>query len=476
MAFKYKPSLVRLTLILSSFVLDVICFTPLPRFAQNSAHIGNRIYYMGGFVSLPEPIISDFFYLDISTFTSTDSGNLPWTELTGLDNLFTSWGTAVAGGANKDLFVLFGGQMTPSETSSIVIVYDTKSNTWSKPEISTVNETNLFFLNDMAILDTVNWAWSYGTQDGAPEARNDFSATILSNGYIVYIGGSNLNNRYVPMTQLNMYDTNSAAWINIEATGDTPNPRGGHSAVLTTDGRIIIYGGSFLISADGRYTAASPDLAVLETSNNNYVWSKPKASGISPPTIAYHAAYLVGDNMIISFGNITDKGPTSNLYALGTKDKNNYKWLTSLDIEASVPPGTISPVNNTSSNTGALVGAIIGSLIGLLLLGGGLFWFYRFNKNRKMMEGVIETPGESTDVGFSRRHETMNSTTTSQSSYDYSRNSTNTKVEEGDHSKEFPPSNLSIQYNLDIDDDDDDKEFRVLPEELQPEYLEKKYN
>ncbi|CAG8437609.1 11909_t:CDS:2 [Funneliformis mosseae] len=368
MAFKYKPSLVRLTLILSSFVLDVICFTPLPRFAQNSAHIGNRIYYMGGFVSLPEPIISDFFYLDISTLTSTDSGKLPWTELTGLDNLFTSWGTAVAGGANKDLFVLFGGQMTPSETSSIVIVYDTKRNTWSKPEIST----------------------------------------------------------------LNMYDTNSAAWINIEATGDTPNPRGGHSAVLTTDGRIIIYGGSFLISADGRYTAASPDLAVLETSNNNYVWR-----------------------------NITDKGPTSNLYALGTKDKNNYKWLTSLDIEASVPPGTISPVNNTSSNTGALVGAIIGSLIGLLLLGGGLFWFYRFNKNRKMMEGVIETPGESTDVRFSRRHETMNSATTSQSSYDYSRNSTNTKVEEGDHSKEFPPSNLSIQYNLDIDDDDDDKEFRI---------------
>ncbi|CAI2182949.1 16073_t:CDS:2 [Funneliformis geosporum] len=419
---------------------------------------------MGGFVSQPEPIISDFFYLDISTLTSTDMETLPWTQLTGLDNLFTSWGTAVAGGANKDLFVLFGGQMTPVESSSIVIVYDTKSNTWSKPEISTLtgdeplrrkqtqavidsagkmyifggstgpetNSPNSFFLNDMAILDTVNWSWSYGTQDGAPEARNDFSATILSNGVIVYIGGSNSNNRYVPMTQLNMYDTNSAAWINnIEATGEIPNPR-------ATDGRIIIYGGSFLISADGRYTAASPDLAVLNTSNNNYVWSKPKASGTTPPTIAYHSAYLIGDQMIISFGNITDKGPTSNLYALDTKDKDNYKWITSMDIEISVPPETVNS-ENKSSNTGIIVGVLIGSLIGLILLGGSLFWFYRFNKNRKMMEGVIETPGESTDVGFTRRRETMNSATTSQSSYDYSRNSTNTKVEEGDHSKEFHP-------------------------------------
>jgi hypothetical protein len=230
MAFNYNLSLL---LILSSFVLNVICFTPPPRFAQSSALIGDNIYYMGGLVPLPEPIISDFFYLNIPTLTSTNSETLPWTELTGLDNLFTSWGTAVAGGANKDLFVLFGGQMTPVDNSSLVIVYDTKSNTWSKPTItvldvepirrkqsqavvdsagkmyifggSTGPETNSpdsIFLNDMAILDTVNWSWSSGTLDGAPEARHDFSATILSNGVIFYIGGSGLNNLYVNTNQV----------------------------------------------------------------------------------------------------------------------------------------------------------------------------------------------------------------------------------------------------------------------------------
>jgi hypothetical protein len=71
------------------------------------------------------------------------------------------------------------------------------------------------------------------------------------------------------------------------------------------DGRIIIYGGALLI-ADGQYIAASPDIAVLETTDNNFVWSQPKASGTAPPSIAYHSAFLVGDHMIVSFGRLNE--------------------------------------------------------------------------------------------------------------------------------------------------------------------------
>ncbi|PKY40310.1 galactose oxidase [Rhizophagus irregularis] len=451
---------------------------------------------MGGVVPLPEPIISDFFYLDTSVLSSTDSTTLPWTELTGLDNLFTSSGTAVAGGANKDLFILFGGNMTPAENSSLVIVYYTNNNTWSKPVISapqgeparkrktqavvdsagkmyifggsTSPEPDISLVNDMFILDTINWSWSTGTQDGAPDARSDFSATILSNGFIVYIGGSNINNRYVPMSQINMYDTNSAAWVDKEATGEIPSPRGGHSAVLTSDERIIIYGGAVSISADGKYTASSPDLAILDTTNNNFVWSQPKASGTAPPQIAYHSASLVGDYMIVSFGNITNKGSSPDVYALDTKDKG-YKWITS--INTNTLPGTNS---GKSSNVGLIAGLSVGGIVVLILLGGGLFWFYR---NKKVMEEVIETPGEFTDAGFNRRYESMNSATTSQISHDFSRHSTSANTE-SDPSREFHPSyshNFPVQHDPEIDDDDD-KEFRVLPKELQPEYLEKKFN
>uniref|UniRef100_A0A1D1ZD97 Kelch domain-containing protein 4 n=1 Tax=Anthurium amnicola TaxID=1678845 RepID=A0A1D1ZD97_9ARAE len=491
MAFSLVRLTLSITLILSSFVFDVICFTPPPRFAQTSALIGNKIYYMGGVVPLPDPIISDFFYLDTSAIKSTDSSTLPWTNLTGLDNLFASWGTAVTGGANKNLFVLYGGRMTPAEEGSLVIVYDTNNNTWNKPTISggeparrrktqaVIDNGGKMYIfggstslgpgpgntpvNDMSILDTVNWVWSTGTLENAPDARIDFSATILSNGLIVYIGGSTLNDRYVPMSQINTYDTTSDTWASKDATGQIPNPRGGHSAVLTSDGHgIIIYGGAVSISADGQYTAASPDIAVLDTTNNNFVWSQPKASGTAPPQIAYHTASLVGNNnMVIAFGNITNKGPSPNIYVLDIKD-NNYKWITSMDNSTS------------SSNVGVIVGAIIGSIGVLILLGGGLFWFYR---RRKTKEGVIETPGEFTDAGFARRYDTMNSATTSQASYDFSRNLASPSIEsEPSKEKEFHPSyshNFPVQHDPEIEDDD--KEFRILPQELQPEYLEKKF-
>lgn len=75
---------------------------------------------------------------------------------------------------------------------------------------------------------------------------------------------------------------------------------------LASDERIIIYGGAVSISADGKYTASSPDLAILDTTNNNFVWSQPKASGTAPPQIAYHSASLVGDYMIVSFGKCSE--------------------------------------------------------------------------------------------------------------------------------------------------------------------------
>jgi hypothetical protein len=94
------------------------------------------------------------------------------------------------------------------------------------------------------------------------------------------------------------------------------------------------------------------------------------------------------------------------------------------------------------------------------------------------MDEVIETPGEFTDAGFTRRYESMNSATTSQTSHDFSKSLASPNTE-SDPSREFHPSyshNFPVQHDPEIDDDDDDKEFRILPQELQPEYLEKKFN
>ncbi|CAI2197946.1 19760_t:CDS:1, partial [Funneliformis geosporum] len=52
-----------------------------------------------------------------------------------------------------------------------------------------IGSTNVQFLNDMAILNTSDLIWSYGPIINAPLPRVGYTATKLSNGVIVYIGG-----------------------------------------------------------------------------------------------------------------------------------------------------------------------------------------------------------------------------------------------------------------------------------------------
>jgi hypothetical protein len=185
-------------------------------------------------------------------------------------------------------------------------------------------------------------------------------------------------------------------------------------------------------------------------------------------------------NSLFIIGNVTNKGPSSDVYILDTKD-NDYKWITSMTPVSPAAPTTPADTETGSNSEhqslgiGVILGISVGGIVGIILLGGGLFWFYRYNRNKKMMEGVIETPGEHTDAGFSRRYEAMNSTTTSQASHDlHSKRSSS--ATDFDPSREFHPTyshNFPVQHDPEIEDD---KEFRILPQELQPEYLEKKYN
>jgi hypothetical protein len=44
-------------------------------------------------------------------------------------------------------------------------------------------------LNDMDVLNTWTFEWTIGSSVDAPEGRFDYTATLLPNGIIVYIGG-----------------------------------------------------------------------------------------------------------------------------------------------------------------------------------------------------------------------------------------------------------------------------------------------
>ena len=65
-------------------------------------------------------------------------------------------------------------------------------------------------LNDMIIFNVMESSWSIIYPSNAPKIAG-YSATLLSNGVIVYIGGYN-DIQNVDISQISLYDTNSLMW------------------------------------------------------------------------------------------------------------------------------------------------------------------------------------------------------------------------------------------------------------------------
>ncbi|CAG8829101.1 6930_t:CDS:2, partial [Gigaspora margarita] len=86
-----------------------------------------------------------------------------------------------------------------------------------------------------------------------------------------------------------------------QAIGDKISSRDGHSAVLTQNETIIIYGGGTAIHS---FIRSEPVLATLDTTVNPMRWVIPNNNSTSnaPPSLRYHSATLYNNFMLISFG------------------------------------------------------------------------------------------------------------------------------------------------------------------------------
>ncbi|CAG8454620.1 5927_t:CDS:2 [Diversispora eburnea] len=310
-------------------------YTPFARLAHTSAIISEKLYICGGDIEgYSVSKISDFFYLDVSLNKIINyifnNDTLSWNELSNLNIIYTSWGTAVAGGINNTAFILFGGHMSP-DNNSLVLSFDTIKNTWSRPNITgnqpirrrntqaVINNSNgamyifggsadpftdypsLKFFNDMIILDTILWTWKFGSIFNAPSPRQGFSATMLPGGIIAYIGGTIENLTMVSMSEINLYNTLSDVWTN--STGNIPDPRTGHTALLSSDQQlIIVYGGIMTNSSNGGIISAEPQLTVL--SITNFTWIDQVVLGVDYIPVgglAYHTANMVENYMFVAF-------------------------------------------------------------------------------------------------------------------------------------------------------------------------------
>src|SRR5438552_994914 len=67
---------------------------------------------------------------------------------------------------------------------------------------------NVIVYNDMNIFDTVSLTWSKSPIINAPLPRADYTATLLSNGIIVFIGGREKPGVNDPMRGVDMNQVN----------------------------------------------------------------------------------------------------------------------------------------------------------------------------------------------------------------------------------------------------------------------------
>ncbi|KAF0538919.1 galactose oxidase [Gigaspora margarita] len=378
---------------------------PSPRREQTSILVGTKLYFFGGNTS-PTVDTNEVWYLELSN--SFNISTSPWHSDVVMPVGYT-FGTSCLSPFDNSTVFLIGGRtwITSQWTTPTINNFNSSFATRNEMQAVIDNNGKIFVFggsnhgnddnitttayNDMNILDITTMIWSTQTQSQSVPVNVDYTATLLPSGLIVYIGGrgsslGNLNN----MSQVQIFDTKSYTWSTKIASGSNVASRALHSAVLTQDGNIIIYGGS-ITNSSGKIVYAFSDIAVLNT--NSWEWSVPSVSGTSAPPLTMHSAGLYKNYMILAFGATSATNLyTNNIYILDIK---NYTWVTTFNVSKTQSNGNSSTdqANNNSSNL--YIGIGIG--VGVVILAVVLFLIGFFVYKNRHKEEFIATPGTSKD-------------------------------------------------------------------------------
>ncbi|CAG8506784.1 4092_t:CDS:2 [Diversispora eburnea] len=186
------------------------------RIGLNSVLINNKIFYFAG-------DRHEVFYLDL-----LNSLNTSYTEWVSVADspISIKYSTSVVNINDSTVFLIGGLMKNPytgdDDYSHFVYNFDSKNLKWGTPQIkgdlpyglkrmqavidnsgliyifggnkplnSSINDDIKMWYNDMNILNIINMTWITLniSLNNIPPKRSDYSATLLSNGFIVYIGG-----------------------------------------------------------------------------------------------------------------------------------------------------------------------------------------------------------------------------------------------------------------------------------------------
>ncbi|RHZ84346.1 hypothetical protein Glove_83g46 [Diversispora epigaea] len=407
---------------------SISCYLADTRLGHNSVLIHDRLLVFGGWKNSTNSTriytSSEIFYLDLTK--QFDSVNQQWNLiLEGNLPVYEYFSTALVSTLDDDIIYLIGGYMINIttgvlDTSNLIYTYNYSSTTWTplkvnnaitREEISgVIDDKGIIYIhggnnftnyttfweyqgklyNDMQILNVSSTVWTkLNIFHNIPLPCSAYTANLLTNGIIVYLGGfesetgnyTTSNLTLSSMKILKLFDTKKSEWSQMNVTGDTIDPRVYHSSVLTPDGNIILFGG-----VGKGYQPVNPKIALLNTNKDIYEWSIPSSS--SPPLLFGHSANLYGNYMIVLFGcNLETRTMNSEIYLF---DVYQRIWVTTY----TPPPTTATSKPKRSSPLALGLGLGIGGfvLIGLVIVG---IIFYKKNKTKSPTNPTLKIAGSS---------------------------------------------------------------------------------
>lgn len=344
----------------------------------------------------------------------TKEGNIGAGDLLGAN--FLASGIAFSSRANESSEMYVFGGMCPYEISS-------SGDNWTQ----SANYSNVMLTFEVAsspLTDTYNLGESTGRGPPIPEAgftitpleptfsqSPDSHQTQTRNQNFVLLGG-HTHDAFINMSQVALFSLPEQTWsfLPVDSPSDTPKtdltrdvssvePRSGHTAVLTPDGRQLIVFGGWV--GDVR-TSANPQLAVLQlgegyggTGTGDWEWSIPVPAGIGPEDgvgiFGHGAVMLPGSVMMIAGGYLI---PNSNKAKMkrGDLSLNPTTYFFNTTSSSWIPsfthPRATSEVQPSSGSAAAtkkagLEAGLTLGILALFILVLFYFWHTRRLKRRR---------------------------------------------------------------------------------------------
>ncbi|CAO2839431.1 unnamed protein product [Amaranthus hypochondriacus] len=175
--------------------------------------------------------------------------------------------------------------------------------------------------------DTETECWSLMEAKGdAPVARSGHTV-VKSSSVLILFGGEDSKRR--KLNDLHMFDLKSMTWLPLQCTGTGPSPRSNHVAALYDDRILYIFGGS-------SRSKTFNDLYSLDF--ETMMWSRIKIRGFHPSPRAGCCGVLCGTKWYITGG--------------GSRKKRHSETLVFDVVKVEWSVATLSPPSSITTNKG----------------------------------------------------------------------------------------------------------------------------